>query len=230
MCDALKTNTTLTKLDLKSEGKRNNTQIAFINQNTLSILIKSTDNKIGDTEATSLSDALKTNTTLTKLDLKSEGKRNNTKIALVNQPTPSILTKSTDNIIGDKGATSMGEALKTNTTLTQIELRGEDKRNNTQIASINKPLFSINIKSIENRIGERGATSLFYALKSNTALTKLDLKSEHKRNNTQMASISNPLFSILIQSTDNNIGDAGATSLSDALKSNTTLTKLNLWS
>ena len=67
------------------------------------------------------------------------------------------------------------------------------------------------------------------ALKSNTTLTQLNLESKHKRNNIQMTSINNPHFSTFIKSTVNNIGDRGATSLSDALKSNTTLTKLNLW-
>ena len=43
-----------------------------------------------------------------------------------------------------------------------------------------------------------------------------------------MASISNLLFFILIKSTGNNIGQTGATSFSDTLKSNTTLMKLNL--
>ena len=33
------------------------------------------------------------------------------------------------------------------------------------------------------------------ALKSNTALTKLDMTREHKRNNAQMASVNNPNFS-----------------------------------
>ena len=77
-------------------------------------------------------------------------------------------------------------------------------------------------------IGDTEAKSLSEALKSNTALTELDLRCEDKRNDTQMASINNPLFSILVKSTDNNIGERGAKSLSDALKSNTTLTKLYL--
>ena len=66
------------------------------------------------------------------------------------------------------------------------------------------------------------------ALKSNTTLIQLDLRSKDKRNNTQMASINNPLFFILIKSTGNSIGESGEASLSDALKSNTTLTKLKL--
>ena len=35
---------------------------------------------------------------------------------------------STDNKIGDKGATSLSDALKSNTALTNLDLRGEDER------------------------------------------------------------------------------------------------------
>ena len=62
------------------------------------------------------------------------------------------------------------------------------------MASINNPLFPILIKITDNNIGDIGATSLSEALKSNTALTQLDLRGEDKTNNTQMASINNPLF------------------------------------
>ena len=96
------------------------------------------------------------------------------------------------------------------------------------MASISNPLFSTLIKSTDNKIGDPGAKSLSDALKSNTTLTELNLRSGHKRNNTQMTLVNNPLFSISIKSTVNNIGETGATSLSDALKSNTTLTELNL--
>ena len=74
MSDALKSNTALSGLDIGGEDKRNNTQIAFINKSLFSILNKSTGNWIGDTGATSLSDALKSNTTLTKLDLECKNK------------------------------------------------------------------------------------------------------------------------------------------------------------
>ena len=130
-------------------------------------------------------------------------------------------------MIGDAGATSLSDALKSNTTLTKLVLIGEHKRNNTQMASINNQLFSIINKSTGNGIGDTGATSLSDALKSNTTLTQLSLLCKDKRNNTQMASTNNALFFILIKSTDNKIGETGATSLSDALKSNTTLTQLD---
>ena len=76
---------------------------------------------------------------------------------------------------------------------------------------------------------EAGATSLSEALKSNTTLTRLHLWSEDKKKeDTQKTSINNSLFSFLFIPTGNKIGDTGAASLSEALKSNTTLTKLNL--
>ena len=76
-------------------------------------------------------------------------------------------------------------------------------------------------------IGDTGATSLSESLKSNTKLKKLNLSSEDKKD-IQKTSINNSLFPFLYSSTGNKIGDAGATSLSESLKSNTTLTKLNL--
>ena len=56
-------------------------------QFTISLSLASTDNKIGDTGATSLSESLKTNTTLTKLILDREGKRTKThKKICISQP------------------------------------------------------------------------------------------------------------------------------------------------
>ena len=95
-----------------------------------------------------------------------------------------ILIKSTDSKIGDTGATSLSDALRLNTTLTQLDLSCEDKRNNTQMTPINNPLFFILIKSTGSDIGDKGATSFSDALKSNTTLTVLFLNSERKRNNT----------------------------------------------
>ena len=82
---------------------------------------------------------------------------------------------STDNEIGDTGATSLSDALKSNTTLAQLNLSCKSKRSNTPITSINKALLFILIKSTGNKIGEAGRASLCDALKSNTTLTELDL-------------------------------------------------------
>ena len=132
------------------------------------------DFEIGDRDVKRLSKALKINTTITKLHLKSEPNNTNG----INQQL--ILNKSTGNFIGDTGATSMSDVLKSNTTLTQLCLYGELQGNNTQTTSINNPLFFIPIKWTDNRICDTGATSLSDVLKSNATLTDLDLGREHK--------------------------------------------------
>ena len=43
-----------------------------------------------------------------------------------------LMIQLTDNKIGDTGATSLSEALKSNTTLTKLNLGGEDKRRHTR--------------------------------------------------------------------------------------------------
>ena len=100
--------------------------------NSFHFLFISTGNIIGDTGATSLSDSLKTNTTLTELNLSCKDKRKKT-----HKRHPSTMNSfhflfiSTDNGIGDTGATSLSESLKTNTTLTELNLSCEDKRKKT---------------------------------------------------------------------------------------------------
>ena len=79
-------------------------------------------------------------------------------------------------------------------------------------------------------IGDTGAASLSESLKSNRSLTKLYLGSKDKnKGDTQKTTINNSLFSLSFASTGNEIEDRGATSLSDSLKSNTTLAEFYLW-
>ena len=84
--------------------------------------------------------------------------------------------------------------------------------------------------STGNNIGETGATSLSESLKSNSTLTELNLYCEDKRKTHERHPSTIHFFLFLFTSTGNEIGDTGVTSLSEALKSNTTLTELNLWS
>ena len=49
--------------------------------------------------------------------------------------------KPTDNNIGDTGAKALSDVLKSNTTLTKLNLSGGHKINNTQIAQINEHFF-----------------------------------------------------------------------------------------
>ena len=92
--------------------------------------------------ATSLSESLKSNTTLAKLNLCGGYKRRHTN-GIHQQLTLSFLFTSTDNKIGDMGAKSLSESLKSNTSLTKLNLESEDKRKkkDTQMKSTNKIPF-----------------------------------------------------------------------------------------
>ena len=90
----------------------------------------------------------------------------------------SFLTpKYTVNNIGDTGVKSLSEALMTNTTLKDIDLRG--KHNGNQFVLILNHHFYSN--KTENIIGETGVASLSEALKINTALSILDLTCKHTK-------------------------------------------------
>ena len=115
-------------------------------------------------------------------------------MANINNPLYSTVIKSTVNNIRERGATSLSDALKSNTTLTKFNLRGKHKRNDTNGIHQQFILFLFLIKPTDNKIGKRGTASLCDALKSNTTLTVLNLEGEDKRNNTQMTSINNPPF------------------------------------
>ena len=84
-----------------------------------------------------------------------------------------FLEIKTANKIEDTGATSLGEALKVNTTLTKLDLTSEHIE--MQTSSNNCSFFNLYIKSTGNDIGEIGAKSLGEALKANATLTKLSL-------------------------------------------------------
>ena len=82
-----------------------------------------TGNKIEHTGATSLGEALKTNTTLQTLNLACEDKRTRAHEQVTYETTfPGSC--ATVNCIEEPGAKTMGEFLKTNTTLTELNLAG----------------------------------------------------------------------------------------------------------
>ena len=184
LSEALKVNSTLTKLDLRGNG-------------------------IGDQGATGLAEALKVNSTLTKLDLCGngigyQGATGLAEALKVNSTLTELNLRVND--IGDQGATGLAEALKVNSTLTELNLRVNDigDQGATGLAEalkVNSTLTELNLRV--NDIGDQGATGLAEALKVNSTLTELNLS-------------------------ENGIGDQGATGLAEALKVNSTLTELNL--
>ncbi|KFH68943.1 hypothetical protein, variant [Podila verticillata NRRL 6337] len=111
------------------------------------------------------------------------------------------------NSIGDNGAQALSETLKTNSTLTTLDLRG-------------------------NSIGDNGAQALSKTLKTNSTLTILDLQENSIGDSGAQAlaealKINSTLSTLHFKR--NSIGDNGAQALSEALKTNSTLTTLNLW-
>ncbi|KAG0077399.1 hypothetical protein BGZ93_003712, partial [Podila epicladia] len=105
-------------------------------------------------------------------------------------------------------AQALSEALKTNSTLVTLELRG-------------------------NMLGDDGAQALSEALKANSSLATLDLRDNEIGSNGAQA-LSEALKANSTMTTlklgNNEIGDNGALALSEALKTNSTLTTLDLGS
>ena len=155
-----------------------------------------------------LADLLKSNTTVTELNL-CDSDIGDAGAATLAGELQSITTlkvlKLSRNGIGDAGAAILASALKFNKTLTELYISG-------------------------NCIGEAGAEGVADALKSNKTLTELDL-SFNKIGDVGAAALAGGLKSnttlIVLYLSANGIG-SGVTGLADGLKSNTTLSKLNL--
>ena len=77
-----------------------------------------------------------------------------------------------------------------------------------------------------NEIGVEGAKAIGDALKTNTSLTQLDLSLTHNTNETTPHHITS--HHLILSSTGNNIEPEGAKAIGEALKANTSLTKLDL--
>jgi Ran GTPase-activating protein (RanGAP) involved in mRNA processing and transport len=192
LAEALKSNTTLTELNLGENyvGEAGTQALAeALKINSTLAHLNFVYNLPGDAGAQALAETLKTNTTLTTLDLGSCK-------------------------LGDAGAQALVETLKTNTTLTTLNLSGIELGEAGETAegeiigymARNRFLKDPTLATLSFRDGhlsDAGAQILAGALKTHTALTTLDLRY-------------------------NRLGDAGAQALAEALKTNTTLTTLNL--
>ena len=81
-------------------------------------------NGIGDEGASKISESLKVNTTLTKLNLYGDEKKK--KKQWKREVNENERNKWTGNIIGDEGASKISESLKVNTTLTELSLSSDE--------------------------------------------------------------------------------------------------------
>ncbi|KAG9061042.1 hypothetical protein KI688_007671 [Linnemannia hyalina] len=209
---ALKTNSTLTTLDLFGNSiGRDGAQALSEARKTNSTLnaLKLISNWSASERAQALFEALNTNSTLTTLDLRNNRIGDNGAQA----PSEALKTNSTPNTLNltsnwsaSERAQALFVALKTNSTLTTLDLSynsiGSDGAQAlSEALKTNSTLTTLNLT--DNWIGRDGAQALSEALKINSTLTTLDLR-------------------------DNSIGRDGAQALSEALKINSTLTTLNL--
>ncbi|KAG9061306.1 hypothetical protein KI688_007284 [Linnemannia hyalina] len=213
LAETLKTNSTLTTLNLR-------------------------DNSIGDNGAQALSAALKINSTLTILDLGHNSIGDNGAQALSEAlNTNSTLTTLNlyINSITDNGAKALSEALKTNSTLTTLNLGHNSIRENgvkalAEALKTNSTLTTLNLYT--NWIGVNGVQALSEALEINSTLTTLDLAySGIGENGVKALAEALKTNSTLttLNLGHNSIGDNGAQALSEALKTNSTLTTLKLY-
>ena len=84
-----------------------------------------------------------------------------------------------DNDIGNEGAKALRESLKINTSLTSVNLGGDEKIRNEN----ERIEWKRNDKWIVNQIGDEGAKSVSESLKINTSLTELYLSGDEKIRN-----------------------------------------------
>ena len=189
------------------------------------------------TRIATLSQALKVNTSLTKLNVYSSiGDKGATSLSQALALNTSLTTLDlSHNSIGAEGATSLSQALAVNTSLTTLNLSwnsigAEGATSLSQALAVNNSLTTLYLSN--NSIGAKCDTPLLQALAVNTSLTTLDLSE-----NLIGAKVATSLSQALAVNTSlttlnlsqNHIGAEGATSLSQALAVNTSLTTLNLF-
>ncbi|KAF9177180.1 hypothetical protein BGZ51_009033, partial [Haplosporangium sp. Z 767] len=241
LAETLKTNTTLTTLDLGNNSIKDNGALALsdaLKTNSTLITLNLGNNSIGDKGAVALSDALKTNSTLITLNLRFNSIGVNGAVALsdVLKTNSTLTTLNLEkNSIGDNGAVALSDALKVNSTLITLNLRFNSIGDKgavvlSEALKTNSTLTTLNLGS--NSIGENGAVALSDALKTNSTLSTLDLGFSSIRENGAVA-LSDALKTNSTLTTlnleNNSIEKNGAVALSDALKTNSTLTTLHLY-
>ncbi|RUS28106.1 hypothetical protein BC938DRAFT_482311, partial [Jimgerdemannia flammicorona] len=137
-------------------------------------------------------------------------------------------------LIDEKGASALAEALKTNTKLQKLDIYGNrigEKGMNTlaEALKMNTTLQKLNLEL--NSIDDLGASAIAEALKMNTRLQNLNL--ENNRIEDKGASVLSEALKVntALQNLNlkgNRIDDKGASALAEALKMNTTLQNLNV--
>jgi Ran GTPase-activating protein (RanGAP) involved in mRNA processing and transport len=132
-----------------------------------------TGNRFGDTGAQSLAEGLKVNRTLTTLSLSCMFIQHNSR-QLCDVLVCVMSDWGSANSIGEAGALALAEALKTNLSLTTLDLSCMFIQHNlAQLCNISACVISDT--GTGNRFGDDGAQSLAEGLKENRTLTALSL-------------------------------------------------------
>ena len=121
--------------------------------------------------------------------------------------------------IGDSGVCLLSKGLKVNSSLTKLVLWH-------QFFILKSCLFPF--LSIYNRIGDIGVSSLSDSLKVNSSLTSLNLSNFYGLHAMRLLSSFTKQLFFYLPNDGNKIGNPGASSLSEALKVNSSLTELGL--
>ncbi|KAL0242759.1 hypothetical protein GEMRC1_005322 [Eukaryota sp. GEM-RC1] len=207
--------------------------LEFLN-NTCSLFprLKQLEVEVKDHTSVSMSliEALKTNTTITSINLSfnsigDEGARALAEALKVNHSVPSV--DLMNNSIGDEGARALAEALKVNDSVTSIDLEynsigAEGARALASALKVNASVTSINLG--RNCIGDECVRALADALKVNSSLTSVILGgdstgSEGARALAEALNVNSSVTSVNLDG--NSIGDEGVRALADALIVNT---------
>ena len=137
-------------------------------------------------------------------------------------------------ILPDVYAASLGEAIKNNTTMTELSV-GVRYFSNTGVSflaeaiKVNKTLLSLSVRTWS--VGDAGATSIAEAIKVNNTLSELNLGNNYigdagVANLAEALKVNRTLLNL--QMGYNDVGAAGADYLAEAIKVNKTLSELNL--
>ena len=170
-----------------------------------------------------LSEALKSNTTLTKLDLSSEDKRRAIHMTLCLSLVTNLV-KLIGTYIYPKGGVALSEALKVNSSLTDLNLEGNNKRKHawSLVLSFIRLTNRLHSWTLLRDSIERGIKG-----QHNTHETQSEWWTQKERMKAQEL---HPLTFNFEITTGNRLHSEGVIALCESLKTNTTLTDLSLYS
>ena len=200
-------------------------------------IIRFKTSPLGNSDAVSVSQVLKANSSLTSLDFSGNAIRQSgasclSDALIANSSLTSLCLSG--NEIGDNGASCLSQALIANSSLTTLDLRGCSISQSgasclSHALEANSSLRYFDLS--RNSIGEDGAACLTQALKANGCLTNLDL-SENGISKSGASFFSQVLLSnsslTRLCLRENGIGVDAASRLSKALAANSSLTSFDL--